>query len=787
MQRFLVLSQQLSKSKKARGIHHRSAGFLFANLWCALLIGVPSLHAQAPAVAPGNAAPSNPPTQSLTEQIIRGRVLLEAGNSQAITVLQNAAQQSLTPLTNAAGPQILSMPPENMPRSPAFGLILRQAAEAHYWWGMAADRFARRDISLTAYARAARFYAGDRSGTYSAARDALPNLRGGLMEGLPRVAPDDTLDTIATLAHGGLWKPLKLSFNLPDESFRFVPSGGLGTAQPTAQAQPLEFLITDGKLFMSPAARDVQGNLVQVPPPFRNIEENALPRVMKMSSVVMGYVRENDGPNRGLWRQVVRVHYSHSSMTAKNRDDRPRAEILALQFLKLHALVERATGLQNPYSTLVRPGENPVTTIWLSEVSALWPADEDDPAILAALGMVYMPKVNVPGSKPRENTELDISPFSRPWLAAAQSDDAPGDIVFFKVAEPRSEAEWLRQLAHEYGHVVLPPFNGFLPPLEPFGNGVLGETLAMTWIANAVEVFDTPQEDLAQARRSSGAATANATVDNSAQSAGAQLIAGEGGLRNAPAAPGNDFRLEVLNHVSLQALMALNDWNEEGPGSPLRKHQRDEGLHYLQGLNTYVERVYGAALLSEIMQSLPRIAEAPRSNEIVPGLNPTNIFALPVPFSTPPPPMQAGAFLENLAIALKNPFADGQTTLPIWLPGALLTPTTKMTAPELASRAPMGLKANERAVGWLYVPPAANALRLEWKAPANAKSLSVEGGWKSAPIASQTPGATRALRLDMAGRSGWQRFAFTPPVDISWSGAWFEKSALPALPQAPKN
>ena len=65
-----------------------------------------------------------------------------------------------------------------------------------------------------AYARAARFYAGDRSGTYSAARDALPNLRGGLMEGLPRVAPDDTLDTIATLAHGGLWKPLKLSFNL---------------------------------------------------------------------------------------------------------------------------------------------------------------------------------------------------------------------------------------------------------------------------------------------------------------------------------------------------------------------------------------------------------------------------------------------------------------------------------------------------------------------------------------------------------------------------------------------
>ena len=755
-------------------------------LLCALLSGpaVSPLQAQAPTTS-SNSTPgaANAPTQSLTDQIIRARVLLEAGNSQAVTALQNAAQQSLAPLTNAAGPQILLMPPDSMPRSPAFGLLLRQAAEAHYWWGVAADRFAKRDIALTAFARAARFHAGDRSGTFSAARDALPNLRGGLMEGLPRVAPDDTLDTIATLAHGGLWKPLKLSFSLPDESFKLLSTESKSTAQ------PLEFLITDGKLFMPPGARDPEGKLAQVPPPFRNIAENALPRVLKMSSMVIGYTRETTGPNSGLWRQVVRVHYSHSSMTTKNRDDRPRAEILALQFLKLHALVERATGLENPYSALVRPGENPVTTIWLSEVSALWPADEDDPAILAALGMVYMPKVNVPGSKPRENTELDVSPFSRPWLAAAQPDDAPGDIVFFKVAEPRSEAEWMRQLAHEYGHVVLPPFNGFLPPLEPFGNGVLGETLAMTWIAGFADAFDSPLEDLTLARRPGVLANAGITSDStSSPDAGTQLVAGEIGSRVPMTQPsGNDFRVAVLNHVGLNALKALSDWNQEGPGSPLRKNQRDEGLHYLQGLNTYVERIYGVEVLSEIIRALPRIAEAPRSTENAPGLNPTNIFSLPVPFSTPPPPMQAGAFLDNFALALKTPFDGGRNTLPIWLPGALATPSTKMTASELAGRAPMGLKAGERATGWLYVPPASNALRIEWKSAPGAKALTVAGGWKSAPVAPQRAGATHSLRLDMAGRSGWQRFAFTPAADITWSGAWFEKSATSPLPRAPKN
>lgn len=738
---------------------------------------------QAQNAAAQNAAAQNAAANlpvSLTEQIIRGRVQLEAGNTQAITVLQNAAQQSLAPLMNAAGPQILTTPPDEMPRSPAFGLILRQAAEAHYWWGVAADRFARRDIALTAFARAARFYAGDHSGTYSAARDALPNLRGALVEGLPRIAADDTLDTIAMLAHGGLWKPLKVSFLLNENTF--VPRLAADKNAP----RQVEFLITDGKLFISPSARDLKGSMAQVPPPFRIIKEDALPRVLKMASVVMGFVRETDGPNRGLWRQVVRVHYPHPSLTAKNRDDRPRAELLALQFLKLQTIVERATGLENPYAMGVQAGERPINTIWLSEVSALWPADEDDAAILAALGRVYMPKVNVPGSKPRENTELDVTPYSRPWLAAGQSDEVPGDIVFFKMPEPRSEAEWVRQLAHEYGHVVLPPFNGFTPPLEPYGNGLLGETLTMMWIAGSSNSFTQPASEISAARQArSAGANLNLASNAPAQTVAVASATGElGGRQGLPAGTAADaeFRREVLAHVSTNALASLEDWNQQGPNSALRRDTAEAGLHYLQGIGTYVERVYGAPLLGQMLGALPRIAE-PRSNAETPV--PTSVF-LPVPSSVVPPPLQASAFLDNIGATLKNPFAAGETKLPLWLPGALVAPNSKLTVQTLISRAPMGLKANERAVCWLFVPPSASALQIEWKMAPNAKTIEVDGGWKSAVTPPQTPNATHALRVAFGGRSGWQRFAFTPSADITWSAAWFEKSALPLLPPPPR-
>jgi hypothetical protein len=88
----------------------------------------------------------------------------------------------------------------------------------------------------------------------------------------------------------------------------------------------------------------------------------------------------------------------------------------------------------------------------------------------------------------------------------------------------------------------------------------------------------------------------------------------------------------------------------------------------------------------------------------------------------------------------------------------------------------MGLKNGERATCWLFVPPNAVDLNVEWKSAPGAPSLTVEGGWKVAPVAPTTPGATGATRIEINGRAGWQRFAFAAQNDLLWSGARFEKA-----------
>jgi hypothetical protein len=754
-------------------------------------IGASSLaQAQKPAttaIATAIAAPGAAPAMSLTDQIIRGRVQLEANNEAALATLQSAAQQSLTPLINVAGPQILTQDPKTMPSNAAFGTILRQAAEAHYWWGVAADRFARRNIALTAFARAARFFAGDKTNTYSPAREALPNLRGQLAEGLPTVAADDTLVTIASLAHGDMWRPLRITFNFSNDAL----SPGLSPPN-----TPAEFLITDGKVFVAPARNDPKASLAVIPPPFRKFEkeeEGTLPRSMHMPNVIIGYARITAGADRGLWRQIVKVHYAPPILTQNRRDDRQRAESLCVQFLKIHTLMSQGLGVTNAYAPT-----SGVTSVWLSEASALWPADED-PAVLAALGIVSMPKVNTQSGKPRETDIIDETPYSLPWLAAGtssegQQSDAPGDIVFFKMAEPRSEAEWLRELAHEYGHIALTPFNGFHAPLEPYGNGILGETLGLLWAGRSPEAFAAPDQEIASMQAlSSGAVrvtpiTTDTTTGNDVP---VRAIAADAPVVQA-------FSREVQAQVNVNGFAALTAWDAQGPNSGLRRETNAAGLQYLQGLTTYLERVYGARILGEALRPLPRVAAIPvAETEPPPGsLAPAPILppgtgsaagvTIPIilPPPPPPPPLQAPALLESAVSVMKNPFEADQKRLPIWLAGALVTPNVHLDANDLIARSPGGLKAGERATCWLLVPANATALHIEWKA-ADAKPITVDGGWKSTPQAPTTPRTTGALRIETAGRSGWQRFAFTAPADLTWGDTWFEKANLPTLPPPP--
>jgi hypothetical protein len=109
-------------------------------------------------------------------------------------------------------------------------------------------------------------------------------------------------------------------------------------------------------------------------------------------------------------------------------------------FLKTWATHRAALGVENPYAS------DGVTTLWLMEVSSLWPEDDERPLVRAQLPP-KMPSPNTPlerGGKPLER-EVKTSPLSRPWRASAQMDAAPGEILFFQIGLRAREAEWLRE------------------------------------------------------------------------------------------------------------------------------------------------------------------------------------------------------------------------------------------------------------------------------------------------------------------------------------------------------
>lgn len=78
------------------------------------------------------------------------------------------------------------------------------------------------------------------------------------------------------------------------------------------------------------------------------------------------------------------------------------------------------------------------------------------------------------------------------WLSPSRFTNADvggeqfrNQIYIYDIYAARSPFEWCRELAHEYGHYILPGVTGFTSP-EPWANGVLGERLFTLWIAEDI-------------------------------------------------------------------------------------------------------------------------------------------------------------------------------------------------------------------------------------------------------------------------------------------------------------
>ncbi len=660
------------------------------------------------AARPGDFAPAAR-GEDVRDRILQGRALIDENDPRATGVLREAARDALASLASVAGPNVLEAAPGSLPGDVLTAGLAKKAAEAHLYWGLAADKFALRDEAITALARAtrlARVAKGPTDDFGTLKRDSALELGRVLREGLPLVAPDDTLSSIASLAHGNLWTPRRFNFDF----------SALSTDAAPGTIQNAEFLVTSGKLFPpSPASAAGGASLARVPPLYQNVPVDRLPPSLQ----------------QGNWRQVVRVFYASPFLTRRRRDDAPRAESLCVQFLKIHALMRSQLGLSNLYARGDKIAG--VTTLWLLEVSALWPEEDDDPLVIAQAGP-KMPDPNTGGPAPI--LEVAPSPISRAWNApiAGQTDTAPGDILFWKSGMGRSDAEWVRELAHEYGHVALPPFDAFRPPLEPYANGLLGETLGLLWAAALPTQFD-----------DKAALTPLGAVASLPLPPGEERGTRPEG-RIIPALNTNDadaLTAGFTQHIERNALPALKLWDSEGPNSLLRSRGNREGARYLQGLTVYLERVYGARLLGRAFQPLAvRAAQTP------------DVMTRRTLITTQ-------SLLDAIPTAWHDPWG-GQKSLRIWLPGVLAPPD--LDAQTLVARGTGRLHAGVRANGWLWVPPGTDSLRIEGR---GIEAARVEGS-----VATTTAGA---MRVNLAGRSGWQLLTLVPGTDAQITSAQFER------------
>jgi hypothetical protein len=167
-----------------------------------------------------------------------------------------------------------------------------------------------------------------------------------------------------------------------------------------------------------------------------------LPRSLSFNRICYAFVFD---PKENSWRQRFRISFVSESLAG--RDFQPLVEEIARAFVHACVIAEDRFGWTTRYAS------DGVVDIWITDAGP-----------------------------PR----------------AEQSAIAPGHIFFYSSATPRTPAEWLREVFHEYGHLVLPPVDGFVKAEEPFATGLMGEALLLPVLASAGETlpFEASRDDL---------------------------------------------------------------------------------------------------------------------------------------------------------------------------------------------------------------------------------------------------------------------------------------------------
>lgn len=151
------------------------------------------------------------------------------------------------------------------------------------------------------------------------------------------------------------------------------------------------------------------------------------------------------------------------------------------------------------------------------------------------------------------------------WLTSggeAGGEQWNDNLYLYGLEQKREPTEWLREVAHEWGHLLLPGIDGFTDP-EAWANGAMGETLFLRWLAQSAER--------------------------------------EGKWAVDALWPG---KLDLAKHFASRNDALLNSFLTQGPNSTLLVNRGRQGMDYIVGLTLFAEAAHGLAFIRQLFDTL---------------------------------------------------------------------------------------------------------------------------------------------------------------------------------------
>ena len=152
------------------------------------------------------------------------------------------------------------------------------------------------------------------------------------------------------------------------------------------------------------------------------------------------------------------------------------------------------------------------------------------------------------------------------WMTregAPGAEQHAANLFIYNVLSSRSGIEWARELAHEYGHYVLPGATGYTHP-ESWSNGLLGERLFIHWLLQELTIGRIKQDALPFVTTK-----------------------------------------EAQDYCDRQVFPLIDPVRTRGPQPALISGSDEKALDALTGLMVYIDATYGSPALLQLNEYLP--------------------------------------------------------------------------------------------------------------------------------------------------------------------------------------